>query len=58
MYALLLYVFCLAAVVEEFAGTAPWLLWLTVLLGLVVFVVYDIVLHRFALLWRVRRHRQ
>ncbi len=58
MYALLLYVFCLAAVVEEFAGTALWLLWLTVLLGLVVFVVYDIVLHRFALLWRVRRHRQ
>ena len=46
------------SVVEEFAGTAPWLLWLTVLLGLVVFAVYDIVLHRFALLWRVRRHRQ
>ena len=58
MYALLIYVFCLSAVVEEFAATAPWLLCLTVALGLVVFAVYDLLLRRFALLWHVRRHRR
>lgn len=57
MYALLIYVFCLAGVVEEFAATAPWLLWVTAALGLAVFVVYDVLLRRFTLLWR-RRKRQ
>lgn len=57
MYALLIYVFCLAGVVEEFAATAPWLLWVTAALGLVVFVVYDVLLRRFALLWRRRRRK-
>ena len=57
MYALLLYVFCLEAVVEEFAETAPWLLWLTAAIGLVVFVLYDILLRRFTLMWRRRRRR-
>lgn len=57
MYALLIHVFCLAGVVEEFAATAPLLLWVTAALGLVVFVVYDVLLRRFAVLWR-RRKRQ
>lgn len=57
MYALLIYVFCLAGVVEEFAATAPWLLWVTAALGLAVFVVYDVLLRRFTLLWK-RRRRQ
>ena len=57
MYAVLLYVFCLSEVVEEFAATAPWLLWLTAALGLVVFVVYDILLQRFVILWRRRKKR-
>lgn len=58
MYALLLYVFCLEAVVEEFTETAPWLLWLTVALGLVVFVIYDILLRRFTVRWQRRKKRQ
>ena len=58
MYALLLYVFCLGAVVEEFADTAPGLLWATAGLGLVVFVIYDMLLRRFTVLWRRRRRRQ
>ena len=58
MYALLLYVFCLEAVVEEFAETAPWLLWLTVALGLVVFVIYDILLRRFTVMWQRRKKRE
>ena len=57
MYALLLYVFCLEAVVEEFAQTAPWLLWLTAVLGLLVFVVYDILLRRFTVMWRRKKRK-
>lgn len=57
MYALLLYVFCLTEVVETFSETAPWLLWLTVALGLAVFVVYDILLRRFSILWERRKKR-
>ena len=58
MYALLLYVFCLDAVVEEFADTAPALLWATVGLGLALFVIYDALLRRFTQMWRRRRQRQ
>ena len=54
---LLLYVLGLTQVTEEFADTAPWLLWITAALGLVVFIVYDILLRRFAILWRRRRKR-
>lgn len=57
MYAVLIYVFCLTAVAEELAETTVWLLWLTLALGLAVFVVYDILLRRFAVLWRSRRKR-
>lgn len=58
MYALLLYVFCLDAVVEEFADTAPALLWATVGLGLALLVIYDALLRRFTQMWRRRRQRQ
>ena len=57
MYLVLLYVLGLTQVTEEFADTAPWLLWITAALGLVVFIVYDILLRRFAILWRRRRRR-
>lgn len=57
MYLVLLYVLGLTHVTEEFADTAPWLLWITAALGLVVFIVYDILLRRFAILWRRRRKR-
>lgn len=57
MYLVLLYVLGLTQVTEEFADTAPWLLWITAALGLVVFIVYDILLRRFAVLWRRRRRR-
>ena len=57
MYLVLLYVLGLTQVAEEFADTAPWLLWITAALGLVVFIVYDILLRRFAILWRRRRRR-
>lgn len=58
MYAVLLYVFGLPQVTEEFADTAPWLLWLTAALGLVVFAVYDILLRRFTLMWRRRKKQR
>ena len=54
MYAVLLYVIGLASVVEEFAATAPWMLWTTAGLGVVVFFLYDMLLTRFAP-WFVRR---
>lgn len=51
MYAVLLYVLCLAAVVEEVAETAPWMLWTMVGLGTVVFLVYDVLLGRLKFLF-------
>ena len=57
MYLVLLYVLGLTQVAEEFADTAPWMLWITAALGLALFVIYDILLHRFAILWRRRRKR-
>ena len=57
MYLVLLYVLGLTQVTEEFADAAPWLLWVTAALGLVVFAVYDILLRRFTVIWRRRRKR-
>ena len=57
MYAVLLYVIGLASVVEEFAATAPWMLWTTIGLGVVVFLVYDLLLGRFALIYQRRKKR-
>lgn len=58
MYAVLLYVFNLTQVVDEFAETAPWLLWVTAALGLLVFAVYDILLRRFTNMWRRRKKQK
>ena len=57
MYLLILYVFRLSAVWEEFASTAPWVLVLTAGLGILLFFLYDLLLQRFALLYRQRRRR-
>ena len=58
MYALVLFVFHLDAVVQEFRTTAPWLLWATVALGLLLFFVYDLALARLTALYLARRHRK
>ncbi len=58
MYGVLLYVFCLAAVAEEFAQTAPWMLWTMAALGLLLFAVYDILVQRFTRIYRARRKRK
>ena len=57
MYLVLLYVLGLTQVAEEFTDAAPWMLWITAALGLVLFIIYDILLRRFAILWRRRRKR-
>lgn len=55
MYAAIVFVFRLAAVIAELESTAPWLLAVTALLGVAVFVLYDVLLHRFAALYRRRK---
>ena len=55
MYLLILFVFKLDAVVQEFEATAPWLLWATAGLGLLLFIVYDFVLARLTALYRRRK---
>lgn len=57
MYAVLIYVIGLTAVVEEFANTAPWMLWVTVALGVAVFLMYDLLLARFTALYRRKRRK-
>ena len=56
MYGLAIFVLQLASVVEELESEAPWMLWLTVVLGMALFVVYDVLLGRFSILYR-RRHK-
>ncbi len=56
-YALLLLVLRPAALVAEFTGSAPALLWATAALGLVVCFVYDLALGRLTTLYRKRRHK-
>ena len=58
MYALILFVFQLPAVVQEFSETAPWLLWATAATGLLLFLVYDLAIDRLALIYRSRRIRR
>ena len=58
MYALLLFVFRLDAVIEEFSATAPTLLWTTALLGIAVFLVYDLALDRLTTIYKKRRTRR
>lgn len=57
MYALLLFVFQLQAVVEEFAAASAAILWTTCLLGVAVFFAYDLALERLTLLYKRRRTR-
>ncbi len=57
MYAVLLYVIGLAELVEEFAATAAWMLWTTVGLGVAVFLLYDILLGRFARIYQRRKRK-
>jgi len=58
MYALLLFVFRLEALVREFAETSRPLLLATLALGLAVFVVYDLALDRLAAVYRARRKKE
>lgn len=55
MYALLIFVFRLEAVVQEFAESSPALLAATALLGAVVFFVYDLALARICAFYQKRR---
>lgn len=55
MYALILFIFRLPGVVEEFSSSAPWLLWVTAGTGLLLFVVYDLCIDRLGAVYRRRR---
>ena len=58
LYALILFVFKLPAVVQEFSESAPWLLAATVLLGLMLFFVYDLAIDRVAVIYAHRRKKR
>lgn len=58
MYALILFVFALPGVVQEFSSTAPWLLWATAATGLLLFLVYDLAIDRLAFLYGKRRRKR
>ena len=58
LYALLLFVFKLPAVVQEVSGSAPWLLAAIVLVGLVLFFVYDLAIDRVAVIYAHRRKKR
>ena len=57
-YAVLLFVLRLDALAAEFDGTAPVILWLTAAMGLVLFVLYDLILGRLAILFQKRFRRR
>ena len=57
-YALLLFVFQLQSVVEEFKATGTALLLLTLLMGLVLFFLYDRIVWNFRLLYRRKRKKK
>ena len=58
MYALIIFVFKLPAVVQEFSESATWLLWATVAMGLLLFFVYDLLIDRLAVVYRRRRGKK
>lgn len=58
LYALILFVFKLPAVVQEFSESVPWLLAATVLLGLTLFFVYDLAIDRVAVIYAHRRKKR
>lgn len=58
MYALIIFVFKLPAVVQEFSESAAWLLWATAVMGLLLFFVYDLLIDRLAVVYRRRRGKK
>ena len=58
LYALILFVFRLPAVVQEFSESATWLLWATAAMGLLLFFVYDLLIDRLAVVYRHRRGKK
>lgn len=58
MYALIIFVFKLPAVVQEFSETTAWLLWVTAATGLALFFLYDIAIDRLSFLYRRRRGKK
>ena len=55
MYALLLYVFALDGLAEEFATALRWVLIICIVLGAVIFVLFDLILGRISAAYRKRR---
>lgn len=58
MYLLLLFVFQLDSVVQEFQSTASWLLWITIGMGLLLFAVYDLALSRLTMIYLRRTQKK
>ena len=58
MYALIIFVFKLPAVVQEFSESAAWLLWATAAMGLLLFFVYDLLIDRLVVVYRHRRGKK
>ena len=58
MYALIIFVFKLPAVVQEFSKSATWLLWATAAMGLLLFFVYDLLIDRLAVVYRHRHGKK
>lgn len=57
MYAPIIFVFKLPAVVQEFSDSAPWLLIATAAMGLLLFFVYDLAIDRFGIVYQSRRKK-
>lgn len=58
MYTLLLYVFALDGLAEEFATALRWVLITCIVLGAAVFVLFDMILNRIAAIYAKRRKKQ
>ena len=56
-YAFLIFVLRLGSVVSELSGSAPWMLWATAVLGLALFLLYDVLLGRLAHFYTRRKKR-
>ena len=58
MYLLLIYVFALDGLAEEFATVLRWVLITCIVLGAAVFVLFDMILNRIAAIYAKRRKKQ
>ena len=58
VYAVLIFIFRLDGLTQEFRETEKWLLLVTLLLGNLVFILYDLALNRLAALYERRRRRK